>query len=126
MRSIASTSAASFTATSRLTTSCSSRSPRPPRRRTAVAVANTAFAKLIGHDSGKSIDGVPISDIALNTFVLGLMRPAGPAFVRQHCGVQSANLCREDRFSFRSLGDSLIFALLWLEIFEALGERIAR
>ncbi len=39
-----------------------------------LAVANTAFAKLIGHDSGKSIDGVPISDTALNTFVPGLMR----------------------------------------------------
>jgi len=36
-----------------------------------LAIANTAFAKLIGRDSGKSIDGVPISDTALNTFVPG-------------------------------------------------------
>jgi len=39
-----------------------------------LAIANTAFAKLIGRDSGKSIDGVPISDTALNTFVPGVMR----------------------------------------------------
>jgi eukaryotic-like serine/threonine-protein kinase len=39
-----------------------------------LAVANRAFAKLVGHDDAKNIDGVPITDTALNTFVPGLMR----------------------------------------------------
>jgi hypothetical protein len=39
-----------------------------------LAIANRAFAKLVGHDDAKNIDGVPITDTALNTFVPGLMR----------------------------------------------------
>ncbi|MFT3699788.1 MAG: serine/threonine-protein kinase [Kofleriaceae bacterium] len=39
-----------------------------------LAMANSAFAKLIGHDESRSIDGVPIEKTALNTFVPGLVR----------------------------------------------------
>jgi serine/threonine-protein kinase len=39
-----------------------------------LAVANRAFAKLVGHDESKSIDGVPITDTALNAYVPGLLR----------------------------------------------------
>ena len=39
-----------------------------------IAFANRAFAKLVGHDWQKPMDGIPIYDTALNTFVPGLSR----------------------------------------------------
>ena len=39
-----------------------------------LAMANRAFKRLIGFDDQKNVDGVPITDTALNTFVPGLMR----------------------------------------------------
>jgi serine/threonine protein kinase len=39
-----------------------------------LAFANRAFAKLVGHDWQKPMDGIPIYDTALNTFVPGLAR----------------------------------------------------
>jgi len=39
-----------------------------------IAFANRAFAKLVGHDWQKPMEGIPIDDTALTTFVPGLMR----------------------------------------------------
>lgn len=39
-----------------------------------LAFANRAFAKLVGHDWQKPMDGIPITETSLNTFVPGLMR----------------------------------------------------
>jgi serine/threonine protein kinase len=41
-----------------------------------IAFANRAFAKLVGHDWQKPMEGIPLEDTALNTFVPGLMRAA--------------------------------------------------
>jgi serine/threonine protein kinase len=39
-----------------------------------LAFANRAFAKLVGHDWQKPMDGIPITETSLNTFMPGLMR----------------------------------------------------
>ncbi len=39
-----------------------------------LAVANRSFWKLVGQDDNKSVDGLPITETALSTFVPGLMR----------------------------------------------------